>query len=47
MEGSGLEKKELNIKKFINLLKNFKSNNKEFLYYININKYINRLKLII
>ncbi len=44
IEDSNLEKKELDAEEFIKILENFKYNNKEFLYYININENINRLE---
>ncbi len=47
MEGFSLEKKELDTKEFIKILKNFKYNNEEFLYFIDINENTNRLEQVI
>ncbi|CAB4393120.1 unnamed protein product [Rhizophagus irregularis] len=37
LEGIGLEKKEFDAEEFIKILEQFKYNNDEFFYYININ----------
>ena len=47
MEGFSLEKKELDAEEFIKILENFKYNNEEFLYFIDINENTNRLEQVI
>ncbi|CAI2193694.1 17670_t:CDS:1 [Funneliformis geosporum] len=44
LEGSGINKKELDDNEFIKILKQFKHDDKEFLYFTNINKDTNRLE---
>ncbi len=47
IEDSSLEKKELDAEEFIKILENFKYNNEEFLYFIDINENTNRLERVI
>jgi len=47
MKGFNLEKKELDAEEFIKILENFKYNNEEFLYFIDINENTNRLEQVI
>ena len=47
IEDSSLEKKELDAEEFIKILENFKYNNEEFLYFIDINENTNRLEQVI
>jgi hypothetical protein len=47
LEGSGINKRELDAEEFVKLLEQFKNDNKEFLYFTDINKDTNRLERVI